>query len=868
MKRVLESPPEPGDSLGGGTRAKTTQASSSYIQVSDTTNNVFKRFKGSVVNGLIVYTRERKSRFNWSTGLSENGHNKQLCSSDETAINVNASLEEGCNGKIVQIVLGDEPTCKGRELVLSQAKETGAEGITVAIAAESSEGKNDLPEEEVSLFTSSLVRPKVKPEPPESLVNASDAAQNEENLYLDRWATGGASSTLENKLELKTSKKIGLNKKPMTVRELFETGLLDGVTVVYVGCNKFQGSGLRGTIRDGGILCSCTSCNGCRVIPPSKFEIHASKTYKRAAQYICLENGKSLLDLLRACRASSLNTLESTIQNIIGSPPEEKYFTCKRCKGCFPKSCVARIGLLCNSCVDSQESHGTPNSEDVKILGTSTSLLISKSTRNASTYVSPQREGQWKASDSVSQQSKSQWKLKKKSPKRVPFSKNSKSASARFPAQNNRPWKITTKPSKSILISRSSKSASLSIPLQNKTKWKITTKDQRLHKLVFEEGGLPDGSEVAYYARGQKLLEGYKMGFGILCRCCNSEVSASQFEAHAGWASRRKPYAYIYTSNGVSLHELAISLSKGRKYSAKDNDNLCIICADGGNLLLCDGCPRAFHKECASLSSIPRGDWYCTYCQNMFQREKFVEHNENAVAAGRVSGVDPIEQITKRCIRIVKNIEADLSGCVLCRGYDFSKSGFGPRTILLCDQCEMEFHVGCLRDHKMAYLKELPEGEWFCSVDCTRINSTLQKLLVRGAEKLPDSLLDVIKRKQEEQGLDSINDMDVRWRLLSGKIASPETRFYLSEAVAIFHDCFAPIIDSISGQDLIPAMVYGRNIRGQEFGGMYCAILMVNSFVVSAGILRVFGREVAELPLVATSKGNHGKSVLVATYVI
>jgi len=51
----------------------------------------------------------------------------------------------------------------------------------------------------------------------------------------------------------------------------------------------------------------------------------------------------------------------------------------------------------------------------------------------------------------------------------------------------------------------------------------------------------------------------------------------------------------------------------------------------------------------------------------MFQREKFVAHNANAVAAGRVEGVDPIEQIANRCIRIVKDIEADLSSCALCR---------------------------------------------------------------------------------------------------------------------------------------------------------------------------------------------------------
>ena len=44
-----------------------------------------------------------------------------------------------------------------------------------------------------------------------------------------------------------------------------------------------------------------------------------------------------------------------------------------------------------------------------------------------------------------------------------------------------------------------------------------------------------------------------------------------------------------------------------------------------------------------------------------------MEHNANAVAAGRVAGVDPIKQITTRCIRIVKTLEVEVGGCALCR---------------------------------------------------------------------------------------------------------------------------------------------------------------------------------------------------------
>ncbi|TQE07850.1 hypothetical protein C1H46_006499 [Malus baccata] len=751
-----------------------------------------KRFKGAVVNGVIVYTRERRARIKGGNGVSEGAEINGRKGSEKPRI------EETPSHQLVECLVKDESNCNleiprcrhegGSERSGSSCEEHDMEADLVEIVVKDEpnyhEGETDMKGGALRRFTRSALRPKFEP----TVENASGSVPVEVISNIEGEDTVGVSmltSPLKNKLELKMSKKIVVDRKPTTVKELFDTGLVDGVQVIYMGSKK--AFGLRGTIRDGGILCSCILCNGGRVIPPSQFEIHACKTYRRAAQYICFENGRSLLDLLKSCRNASLHTLETTIQKFISSSPMEKYFTCKKCSVSFPPYCALGDGSLCYSCMEPKQPECSLTHERGNSLRSSTPVLISDPSKSYSPESSDYKSG----------------------------------------------WKITPK-----LI------------------FKINS-DLKAPQYFFSVFFFAEEKSVEDY--NKKLLVGYKKGFGIFCCCCNSEVSPSQFEAHAGWATRRKPYAYIYTSNGVSLHELAISLSRGRKYAAKDNDDLCIICADGGNLVLCDGCPRAFHRDCASLPSVPRGDWYCKFCQNMFQREKFVEHNENAVAAGRIDGIDPIEQITQRCIRIVKDIEAELTGCVLCRGYDFSKSGFGPRTIILCDQCEKEYHVGCLKKHKMANLKELPKGKWFCCADCSRIHSILQRLLTRGAEKLPDSHLDVIKKKMEANGLETVGGFDVRWRLISGKIASQECRFLLSKAVAIFHDCFDPIVDAESGRDLIPAMVYGRNVRSQEFGNMYCAILMVNSTVVSAGIIRVFGHEVAELPLVATSNGNHGK---------
>lgn len=42
--------------------------------------------------------------------------------------------------------------------------------------------------------------------------------------------------------------------------------------------------------------------------------------------------------------------------------------------------------------------------------------------------------------------------------------------------------------------------------------------------------------------------------------------------------------------------------------------------------------------------------------------------------------------------------------------------------------------MGCLREHGVADLSELPEGDWFCGGECARISGQLQALLERGPQ--------------------------------------------------------------------------------------------------------------------------------------
>ncbi|CAL0321349.1 unnamed protein product [Lupinus luteus] len=585
-------------------------------------------------------------------------------------------------------------------------------------------------------------------------------------------------------MELKMSKKVVPNYYPTNVKKLLSTGILDGAIVKYM-YNPMKVE-LRGIIGGGGYLCSCSLCNYSRVLSAYEFEQHAGARTRHPNNHIYLENGKLIYSIIQEIKAAPLSILDEVIKNVAGSSVNEECFQA------WKESLLESNGRVQAYKNYSAKLTGRPHKH------------ISQPVESVSHLSSLHDPSHFEQ----------QMYLKRPTDE----------------------WKYAVKKSSCLYNS--------GVQLKRSADSCTKRRDNDLHRLLFMPNGLPDGADLAYYVKGQKLLGGYKQGNGIVCGCCDIEISPSQFEAHAGMAARRQPYRHIYTSSGLTLHDLALSLASGQNLTMGDSDDMCAICGDGGDLILCNGCPRAFHAACLGLECAPESCWHCLNCRDN-------------VGNGRESSM--VRPIMVRLTRDNKAPEFEMGGCVVCRQNDFSVAKFDERTVIICDQCEKEYHVGCLWDIGLCELEELPKDKWFCCDDCNRIYLALKNSVSAGADIIQTSLLELIIKKREERGLCTYEGMsDIQWRILRGKSRCAEHLPILSRAAEIFRECFDPIV-AISGRDLIPVMVYGRNISGQEFGGMYCIVLIVNSVVVSAGLLRIFGCNVAELPLVATSREYQGK---------
>ncbi|XP_023225799.1 chromodomain-helicase-DNA-binding protein Mi-2 homolog [Centruroides sculpturatus] len=102
-----------------------------------------------------------------------------------------------------------------------------------------------------------------------------------------------------------------------------------------------------------------------------------------------------------------------------------------------------------------------------------------------------------------------------------------------------------------------------------------------------------------------------------------------------------------------------------------DHQDYCEVCQQGGEIILCDTCPRAYHLVCLDpdLEEPPEGKWSCPHCEGEgIQEQEEDEHMEFC--------------------RVCKD-----GGELLC-----------------CDSCPSAYHTHCLNPP----LKNIPDGEWHC----------------------------------------------------------------------------------------------------------------------------------------------------------
>uniref|UniRef100_A0A3B4TQ70 Chromodomain helicase DNA binding protein 3 n=1 Tax=Seriola dumerili TaxID=41447 RepID=A0A3B4TQ70_SERDU len=135
-----------------------------------------------------------------------------------------------------------------------------------------------------------------------------------------------------------------------------------------------------------------------------------------------------------------------------------------------------------------------------------------------------------------------------------------------------------------------------------------------------------------------------------------------------------------------------------------DHQDYCEVCQQGGEIILCDTCPRAYHLVCLEpeLDKAPEGKWSCPHCEK-----------EGIQWEAKDEDFEDFEEDSE-------DREEDDDHMEFCR---VCKDG---GELLCCDTCTSSYHIHCLNPP----LPEIPNGEWLCPrCTCPPIKGRVQKIL-------------------------------------------------------------------------------------------------------------------------------------------
>uniref|UniRef100_A0A8C1GFG2 Chromodomain helicase DNA binding protein 5 n=1 Tax=Cyprinus carpio TaxID=7962 RepID=A0A8C1GFG2_CYPCA len=200
------------------------------------------------------------------------------------------------------------------------------------------------------------------------------------------------------------------------------------------------------------------------------------------------------------------------------------------------------------------------------------------------------------------------------------------------------------------------------------------------------------------------------------------------------------------------------STRRGQKKRKKDGDgyetdhqDYCEVCQQGGEIILCDTCPRAYHLVCLDpeLEKAPEGKWSCPHCEKegIQWEAKDDEEDEDEVVG--------------------EEEDDHMEFCRVC------KDG---GELLCCDTCPSSYHIHCLNPP----LPEIPNGEWLCPrCMCPPLKGKVQKILhwVWGDPPLPPE----VPLGQDGEKVDGLAKIPLKGR--------PERQLFVKWAALSYWHC-------------------------------------------------------------------------------
>ncbi|KAI3689761.1 hypothetical protein L2E82_47728 [Cichorium intybus] len=349
-----------------------------------------------------------------------------------------------------------------------------------------------------------------------------------------------------------------------------------------------------------------------------------------------------------------------------------------------------------------------------------------------------------------------------------------------------------TSSSKSQRIStRRSKRLEISNP-------KETQKSATILSWLVDSKIVPENATI--YNTGTTSQDGFKKGTiesnGILCTCCRSFFTVPGFQMHTGGRIFDNPYDAIGV-DGIQGDGSITPLSQCMESALKNRDepehheikyvttkgsdgdiydDVCILCADGGNLICCEQCNSTFHVKCLGMQVVPDEPYYCSYC-----------------------------------------------ACKLC-GKPVTKR---DSSWLTCSLCEKHYHAKCSNESLTIDVNCFPRA--FCEKSCRNIHEKLESKLGVKRELEDDLSWTLLHRFNRECGSYEV-----------GASKRLECYSKLAVAFRLLTACFEPIRDRHTRINMIRNVVYncGSDYQRINFRRFFTGILEKSDEIIAVASIR------------------------------